>query len=44
MSISRLITASTRPPKNPAMMPSVEPITTETKVARMAISREIRLP
>ena len=44
MSISRLRNASTQPPKKPAMMPSVVPMTTESSVARIAISSEMRAP
>ena len=43
-SIIRLITESTQPPKNPATVPSVVPMTTESRVARNAISSEIRAP
>ncbi len=40
----RLRTASTQPPKNPAMMPTVVPMTTESAVARIAMSSEMRAP
>ena len=42
--MSRLMTESTQPPRKPATTPSVVPMTTETSVARMAMSREMRAP
>ncbi len=40
----RPMTASTQPPKKPATMPIVVPMTTDSRVARNAMSREIREP
>ncbi len=44
MSISRLIAASTQPPKKPATTPIVVPMVTDSRVAKNAISNEIREP
>ncbi|CAM5252204.1 hypothetical protein SANTM175S_01636 [Streptomyces antimycoticus] len=44
MSITRLISESTQPPKYPAMMPKMVPRTTATTAARKATSSEIRAP
>ncbi len=44
MSISRLRNASTQPPKKPEMMPRVVPMMTDSIVARIAMSSEMRAP
>src|SRR6266545_1701288 len=43
-SIARLTNVSTQPPKKPAITPRAEPITTDSIVAKNAISSEIRDP
>lgn len=43
-SITRLMTASTQPPRKPASAPRKLPRTTETKAARKATTSEMRAP
>ena len=43
-SIKREMKASTQPPRKPAMIPIVDPMVTESSVAKKAMSNEIREP